>query len=125
MRRFDQINVIPFIDIMLVLLAIVLTTATFIAQGRIEVNLPVAESGQAASSKPALMLSIDAQGQVYVDDKPVALDALTKRLETLPKSRRIVFMVDRATPFGRFVAVVDRIKHQGLTQLTIRTLPAS
>ncbi len=42
MKRFDQINVIPFIDIMLVLLAIVLTTATFISQGRLDINVPTA-----------------------------------------------------------------------------------
>ena len=43
MKKFDQINVIPFIDIMLVLLAIVLMTATFIAQGKIDVNLPTSK----------------------------------------------------------------------------------
>ena len=44
MKKFDQINVIPFIDIMLVLLAILLMTATFIAQGKIDVNLPTSKS---------------------------------------------------------------------------------
>jgi len=125
MRRFDQINVIPFIDIMLVLLAIVLTTATFIAQGRIEVSLPQAQSGAPASSEPALIVSVDAGGQVYVEEQPVTLAALEQRLKRQQKSRRIVFKVDRRTPFGRFVAVVDRIKQQGLTRLTIRTQPAS
>ncbi|OYV24794.1 MAG: energy transducer TonB, partial [Halothiobacillus sp. 20-54-6] len=62
MRRFDQINVIPFIDIMLVLLAIVLTTATFIAQGEISVNLPEAKSAQPVSIEPVLMITVNATG---------------------------------------------------------------
>jgi len=52
MKKFDQINVIPFIDIMLVLLAIVLMTATFIAQGKIDVNLPTSKAPATPPSTP-------------------------------------------------------------------------
>ena len=56
MKKFDQINVIPFIDIMLVLLAIVLMTATFIAQGKIDVNLPTSKAPATLHSEDTLKL---------------------------------------------------------------------
>ena len=62
MKRFDQINVIPFIDVMLVLLAIVLTTATFVAQGTIPVNLPVSQSASKFRDQKPVEITIDEQG---------------------------------------------------------------
>lgn len=121
MRRFDQINVIPFIDIMLVLLAIVLTTATFIAQGQIKVNLPEAESAAPADSKPAIVITLNAAGDIFVDGQPHSLDTLNAQLDTLKKNQAIVFRVDKKTAFGRFVRVIDALKSRGLDQLTIRT----
>lgn len=125
MRRFDQINVIPFIDIMLVLLAIVLTTATFIAQGQIKVSLPEAKSAAPADGKPAIVITLNAAGDVFVDDQATTLEALNTRLDTLKKDQAIVFRVDKKTAFGQFVAVIDALKSRGLDQLTIRTTSAS
>ncbi|MDD4966673.1 TonB system transport protein ExbD [Halothiobacillus sp.] len=125
MRRFDQINVIPFIDIMLVLLAIVLTTATFIAQGQIKVSLPEAKSAAPADGKPAIVITLNAAGDVFVDDQATTLEALNTRLDTLKKDQAIVFRVDKKTAFGQFVAVIDALKTRGLDQLTIRTTSAS
>lgn len=125
MRRFDQINVIPFIDIMLVLLAIVLTTATFIAQGQIKVSLPEAKSAAPADGKPAIVITLNAAGDVFVDDQATTLEALNARLDTLKKDQPIVFRVDKKTAFGQFVAVIDALKTRGLDQLTIRTTSAS
>jgi biopolymer transport protein ExbD len=121
MRRFDQINVIPFIDIMLVLLAIVLTTATFIAQGQIKVSLPEAKSAAPADGKPAIVITLNAVGDIFVDDQAATLDTLNTRLDTLKKDQAIVFRVDKKTAFGQFVAVIDALKSRGLDHLTIRT----
>lgn len=120
MRRFDQINVIPFIDIMLVLLAIVLTTATFIAQGEISVNLPQAASAQPASSEPARVITINAQGALFLDAAPVSLAELKAQLDTIAKTQALVFRVDKKTAFGDFVAVIDALKSRGLEHLSIR-----
>jgi biopolymer transport protein ExbD len=121
LKRFDQINVIPFIDIMLVLLAIVLTTATFIAQGEISVNLPQAASAQPVSSDPALIITIDAQGALFLDGAPITQPALNARLDTVDKTQAIVCSVDKKTAFGDFVTVVDALKNRGLGRLSIRT----
>lgn len=124
LRRFDQINVIPFIDIMLVLLAIVLTTATFIAQGQIKVSLPEARSATPANGERAIVITLDAAGAIFVDDQATTLDALNARLDKLNKKQAIVFRVDKKTAFGQFVTVIDALKSRGLDHLTIRTSSA-
>ena len=124
LRRFDQINVIPFIDIMLVLLAIVLTTATFIAQGDISVDLPTASSAQPPSQKPALTITINAAGDLFLDGAPITLAALNGRLDTVEKTQTIICSVDKNATFAAFVAVVDALKSHGLERLSIRAEPA-
>mgnify|MGYP005954519247 CR=1 FL=1 len=93
MKKFDEINIIPFIDIMLVLLAIVLITASFISQGKIQVNVPKASSSVAfKSSELAKLLTVTAEGEVFFNDKPTSLESLeteiaawdNKRLLRLP-----------------------------------------
>lgn len=119
MKRFDQISVIPFIDIMLVLLAIVLTTATFIVNRELDIELPEARTASTASSQPALTLSINREGIVYREDSAVELVALERQLSTLSKEARIVLRVDTEAAFGRFVTVIDMLKANGLGNLSI------
>jgi len=124
MRRFDQINVIPFIDIMLVLLAIVLTTATFISQGQIEVNLPIAESAKPIQQqlKENLVITINTTNQLYLDDKLVDLESLSQTLETIDKKTPIVFRVDKQVVFEKFVQVIDLLKKHQLEKFSILTV---
>jgi len=124
MKPIATINVIPFIDIMLVLLAIVLTTATFIAQGKLEIDLPEAKSQQARLAEDRVELAIDRSEQLYYAEQPVDLVTLTQRLIKLPKTTPVVLRVDSQAPFGRFVSVVDVLKIQHLDRLTILTKEA-
>lgn len=121
MKRFDSINVIPFIDIMLVLLAIVLTTATFIAQGKIDINLPKANQEAAPPQEPPITLTIDRDGAAYYNDEAVTLEELSLRLSGLDKDTSIVMRVDEAVPFAGFVSVVDILKTEKLERLSIVT----
>lgn len=121
MRKFDQINVIPFIDIMLVLLAIVLTTATFIAQGKLEVDLPEASHSAPHKDEPAIEIAIDHQQQIYFDEQPLALTDLDSRLGALDKEQALTLRVDATVPFARFVEVVDLLKKHDLSRLSILT----
>lgn len=123
MRRFDQINVIPFIDIMLVLLAIVLTTASFIAQGKIPLDLPEAESAAPLSADQALEIAVDRGGVVHLDGEPVSMTGLDERLAVLAADTPVVLRVDAAARFQGFVAVVDRLKVHQLNRVTIVTRP--
>lgn len=124
MQRFDQINVIPFIDIMLVLLAIVLTTATFISQGTIEVNLPAAESAEAAqeTKEKRLVIAINSDQKLYLDDKEVNLQVLSTTLKDVDKQTPIIFRVDKQVVFERFVQIIDLLKANQLEKFSIATV---
>ena len=121
MKRFDSINVIPFIDIMLVLLTIVLTTATFIAQGKLSIDLPEAESQTSISDKTGVEIAIDQDEALFYNEETLSLDDLRKRLAELETSTPIVLRVDNDVPFDRFVSVVDILKQYRLDSLSILT----
>jgi len=124
MKRFDQINVIPFIDIMLVLLAIVLTTATFISQGLIEVNLPEAESAEQIQelNKKTLEIVINAENKIYMADKQIDADTLSLELQKVNKETPIVLRVDKQVVFENFVLVIDQLKANHLEKFSIVTI---
>jgi biopolymer transport protein ExbD len=120
-RRFDQINVIPFIDIMLVLLAIVLTSASFIAQGKLPVDLPEAESATPLQDGDALEIAVNRDGLIHLDGEAIHRHALDGRLAALSPDTPVVLRVDAAAEFRAFVSVVDRLKAHQLTRVTIVT----
>lgn len=120
MKRMDTINVIPFIDIMLVLLAIVLTTATFIVEGRLDIRLPEAEGSTAAPIDP-IELAIDREGSLFWAGKPLDDRALLARLDDLSRDTPLVLRVDADARFGAFVGLVDALKARRLERLTILT----
>ncbi len=124
MKRFDQINVIPFIDIMLVLLAIVLTTATFISQGLIEIDLPEATSSQAIqeNSPKNLEIVINAENKLYLADKLIDSNGLSKALQVLDKNTPIILRVDKQVAFKNFVQVIDLLKLNHLEKFSIVTI---
>lgn len=121
MKRIDQINVIPFIDIMLVLLAIVLTTATFINEERLEIRLPEATVDMTPDATPSIEIAIDAKNALFYNAEPLSLEALEARLDALAPSMPVVLRVDAAACFEHFVAVVDRHMLRHLDRLTTLT----
>ena len=122
MKRIDTINVIPFIDIMLVLLVMVLTTATFIRTGLIPVDLPEAK-GTAAEHKPSEMkLTIKKDGTLWVDEKTqVSLEQFEQRVGEGGKNMTVVLYSDKEAAFQNFVGVMDVLKRLGHEQLYIVT----
>ncbi len=124
MKRFDQVNVIPFIDIMLVLLAIVLTTATFISQEKIVLELPEAENVFTDTQKNAVKIAIDYSGKYYLDEKPVDFVALAQKLKSLTKDDTVVLYVDKSVRFEMFIKIIDSLKENQLENLSIMTRKA-
>ena len=122
MRRIDQINVVPLIDVMLVLLAVVLVTATFIVHDKLDIQLPQTQQATSATPLPeALHLALDAKGRLYLNDQPITLAQLSAQLHAAPQ-HPLELRVDRRTAFGDFVAVIERIKSvQPPPPLTILT----
>ena len=82
-KEFDYLNVIPLVDVMLVLLTIVLTTSTFIATGGIQVELPKAAPAEQAAPLTPRTLTIDREGRLWVEAAEVPLDALATALGLL------------------------------------------
>ena len=123
MKTFNQINVIPFIDIMLVLLAIVLTTATFISQGLIKVNLPDASTAtrQTDQAGKTLEITLDANQQIYLANQLIKLDKLDQQLQTTARKTAVVLRVDKSVRFAQFVRVIDLLKKYQLENLSIMT----
>jgi biopolymer transport protein ExbD len=119
MKRIDTVNVIPFIDIMLVLLAIVLTTATFIYQGKITLDLPEAEHAESLSDMDGVEISIDADQQLLFNQSAVDKEGLREQLGTLSSSTPVILYVDKSVPFERFVTVIDLLKANRLERLSI------
>lgn len=108
MRKFDQINVIPLIDVMLVLLAVVMVTASFITYDRLGLELPQTQSSQQANlPEKALDIALNAEGKLFIDGQPATLSRLSVRLR---QHRAVTLRVDRRCRFEHFVAVAERIK---------------
>jgi len=120
-KRFDQINVIPFIDIMLVLLVMVLTTATFIKQGIIPVELPEAKASKKEDLKKEISVYVNAKGEMFFDKNKVDAKELEARLSQISKEQTVVLRSDKESRFQDFVTVMDilkRLKHEQLYIVT-------
>lgn len=122
MKRIDSINVIPFIDIMLVLLVMVLTTATFVKTGIIPVDLPEAK-GSAAEHKPSeLKLTIKKDGTLLLgDNEQVTIEQFEQKVVAGGREMTVVLYSDKDAAFQNFVGVMDVLKRLGHEQLYIVT----
>jgi len=122
-RGFDYINVIPFVDIMLVLLTIVLTTSTFIATGGIPVNLPKA-SKQDTQPLKVRTIEIDRSGRsgaIFLNGRPVTLAALREEIRPLNRATPFLIRADRDLALQQFVDVLDTVKSTGFNQVSLQT----
>jgi len=120
-KRFDEINVIPFIDIMLVLLVMVLTTATFIKQGVIPVELPEAKASKKEDVKKEITVYVNAKGEMFFEKEKVDSKTLEQRLSGIEKDQTVVLRSDKESRFQDFVTVMDilkRLKHEQLYIVT-------
>ncbi len=117
-REVDQINVIPLVDVMLVLLVIVLTTATFITTGQIPVNLAKAATAGDRKDRP-IVVTVTAEGTVFVDDRAVTDEEFDVALAPHPRETLVLVRADKVTRLERFVAVVDRIRGLGFQQVSL------
>ncbi|MEW6132527.1 MAG: biopolymer transporter ExbD [Pseudomonadota bacterium] len=112
----DGINVVPLVDVMLVLLTIVLTTATFIATGRIPLDLAEARHAGADFENP-LIVTLTLHKLVYVNDQPAAdLDAA---LAAADRATPVVVRADGGLALRDFVELADRIRGMGFHQVAL------
>ena len=121
-KKFDEINVIPFIDIMLVLLVMVLTTATFIKQGIIPVNLPEAKKTQKKDlKKKEVTIYIKKNGDIFLEKEKLSKETLKQKLSTISKKDTIILRSDKNSKFQDFVTVMNALKQLNFENLYIVT----
>lgn len=116
MDDIDEINVVPLVDVMLVLLTIVLTTATFVVNGRIPVDLAASKSAQAAQTAP-LVLTLTQHRSLYLNDQ--LLTDLAGALEKHERSTPVIVRADGQLALTAFVELVDQVKALGFTKVSL------
>ncbi|MEM8547977.1 MAG: protein TolR [Pseudomonadota bacterium] len=133
-RLMGEINVVPYIDVMLVLLIIFMVTAPLLTQG-IEVNLPQANAAPldapVSDDTPPIVLSIDAAGAFYLNagedkDSPVAAADVIQRVRIILKRRpdsAVLVKADASVPHGRVVEGMVLLQQGGAAQVGIITDP--
>lgn len=119
-KEFDYINVIPLVDVMLVLLTIVLTTSSFIASGMIPMDLPKAKA-YAGEVLKTQTIEIDRTGNIYLNTIPVSLKALKTDLGAMNKKAPVMIRADRSISLQNFVSVLDIIKELEFTRISLQT----
>jgi len=120
-KKFDTINVVPFIDIMLVLLVIVLTTATFVARGIIPVDLSQAKSTIAIKKYKPLVITIKVNNKIFFNKNRIYLDEVQNELKKFKKDCPININCDKNAKFENFVSILDILKQNGYNNLGIIT----
>lgn len=122
-RELNNINVIPLVDVMLVLLVIVLTTATFVTTGQVPVELAKAATAGNRPDQP-LIVTVTAEGELFVADRLVAEAQLDATLLAYPRESQVLVRADKVTRLERFVLVVDRIRALGFRQVSLEVIRA-
>ena len=123
LNKKDGLNIVPFIDIMLVLLAIVLSISTFIAQGKIAVDLPSAKSAQQdKKDEKKVSVVIDKDNKFFIDDAEISENELKDKLNAVDIKTLIELKSDKNAKFDSFVKVIDILKEKGHENFAIQTI---
>jgi biopolymer transport protein ExbD len=121
LKKYDSINVIPFIDVLLVLLAIVLLTSTFITRGIIPISLPNASNADNLKPDKEIILVIQENGEILLENKIEILEDVEKIILQSSKETPIHINTDKNTKFESFVQVLDMLKKHNYSNVSIVT----
>ena len=119
-----EINVTPMVDVMLVLLIIFMVTAPLLVAG-VPVDLPESRAGALDQQAKPVQVSLDGQGNVFLDDQPVADTALGEQLAAIarqpapPEGRRVYLRADRTLAYGRVAQVMGELDRAGLKKVAL------
>lgn len=123
-RPMSDINVTPFVDVMLVLLIVFMVTAPLLSAG-VPVDLPQANAKPLALEKEPVTVSIDAQGKIFVKDQEVEMDNLIERLTAAVNNdleQRIYVRGDKTASYGAIMQVMGTINGAGFTHIGLVAL---
>lgn len=119
----SDINVTPFVDVMLVLLIIFMVTAPMMVQG-IDVKLPEVDLQSIGTEEERVIISMPTGGQIYLDEYKVDLKTLgpkIKRLMEVRKTREVFLRADKSIPYGRVAEVMAEVRKAGVSSLGLVT----
>ena len=120
-RPMGEINVTPFVDVMLVLLIVFMVTAPLLTVG-VEVDLPKTKAGAINADAAPLVVSIKSDGSLYLQETVVAPDVLIPRLKAISNANpdvRIFVRGDRAVSYGEVLSVMGRIQSAGFEKVAL------
>jgi len=124
-RFMSDINVTPFVDVMLVLLIIFMVTAPMMMQG-VDVDLPETTSEPLTAQEEALIVSIKPDGKVFISDYEVEVDSLGEKLLKIlegRESRQVFIKGDKLVPYGVVVRVMAEMEAAGIENIGMVTVP--
>ena len=129
-RLLSEINVTPFVDVMLVLLVIFMITAPILYQG-VDVNLPKASSEPIPSkSQKNIIVTINKEGKIYIEKEELTLRKLKARVKTLVRDsgkqtgeQEIFLRADKQVPYGIVMEVMSKIRSGGIEKIGLITEP--
>jgi len=125
----SEINVTPLVDVMMVLLVIFILTAPLMGSA-LKLDLPQADAASSSAAAQAVRLTMDAQGQVFLDDRAIAQDALAQALKVRATQSRaagleelpeVQLQADAQVPYGRVVEVMDLAQLAGMNRMAFVT----
>lgn len=124
-RLLAEINVTPFVDVMLVLLIIFMVTAPMMMQG-VDVNLPKTTTRAIPTEEERLVLTITAKGEVYLNEYKISVSSLGNKLENIFQSRRdkaVFLRADKSIPYGFVMEVMAAVRQSGIERIGMVTDP--
>jgi len=126
-RLMTEINVTPFVDVMLVLLIIFMVTAPLMVQG-VDVDLPRVAAPNIPAEEERLIVSIDGKGKVYINESAVEMGVLQPKLKALYRDRAdrggVFLKADENLPYGLVMRVMGSIRRAGVTRIGMVTSPS-
>ena len=117
----SQINVTPFVDVMLVLLIVFMITAPLLTVG-VSVDLPKTKASQLNQKGDPLILSIKSNGKIFIQDREIESDKLIPRLKALANNNmkiRVFIRGDKKVNYGNVVDVLSRVQTAGFSKATL------
>jgi biopolymer transport protein TolR len=122
----SEINMVPFIDVVLVLLIIFMITAPILQSG-IDVDVPKTKTVKELT-EARMVVTIDRGQRVYLNDKPVNIHDVGQQVVAQshdPKTQAVYVRCDESVPFGSWATVVDALRQAGITNVSVVTQPLS